>query len=253
MNAPVMHYQSAPRVSIVIACFNAGDQLAACLSSIRALNIADLEVVVVDGGSQDHTLQVLQQEHVLSLQWVSEPDQGIYDALNKGVRLARGQWLHFLGTDDRLLPDFKQMVSVLQEADTLYYGNSKPAYRDRVRPSYELLGGPFSKYRIAKYCVNHQAILYPASVFQQYQYDPQYRIFADYALNIRLWGDPQVKRSWQPLDIVQYNMTGFSSLHTDRLFKQDKPALVRAHLGWWVYMRLRWKKFRKKVYGQPNW
>ena len=242
-----------PTISIVIAAYQAGDQLTACLDSIRALAIDDLEVVVVDGASDDHTVQLLKGEIALPLSWISEPDKGIYDALNKGVKMARGRWIHFLGTDDRLLPGFAELVSLLKEEDTIYYANSVPVYREGPRPSYELLGGPFSKYRLAKYCVNHQAVFYPASVFRRYQYDLQYRIFADYALNMQLWGNGQYRRSWHAIDIVQYNMTGFSSRERDIMFVRHKPGLIRQHLGWWVYWRFSWKKFRKHWYGEKEW
>lgn len=240
-------------ISIVIASFNAGDQLAACLASIQQLQLPRLEVVVIDGGSRDNTLQVLEHNSQLDISWISEPDQGIYDALNKGVQKAKGKWIHFLGTDDRLLTGFAQLVGLLKEEDTVYYGNSQPFYQDNKRPPYILLGGKFSKYRLAKYCINHQAIIYPASVFSQYSYNGQYRIFADYALNICVWGNRSFRKVYHPIDIVQYNMNGFSSLHTDGLFKQHKAAMIRQHLGWWVYWRFWWKKYRKKLAGQPDW
>lgn len=242
-----------PMVSVVIATYNPGEHLPVCLDSIRQLQIASLEVIVVDGGSTDNTLAFLQQQHWPNLKWISESDKGIYDALNKGARMARGKWIHFLGSDDRLLPGFGEMVNHLRDESTIYYANSQPWYHGDGKPDYILLGGRFNNYRIAKYCVNHQAILYPAKVFKDLEYNLRYKVFADYALNIQLWGNTQFKKQYVPLDIVLYNMNGFSSTLKDVVFKADKPALIKKHLGWWVYARFTFKRLKKKWVGEPDW
>jgi glycosyltransferase involved in cell wall biosynthesis len=69
------------------------------------------EVIVVDGGSTDNTLDILKRENSLSLRWTSEPDLRIYDALNKGAKKASGKWIHFLGADDRLLRDSENLLN----------------------------------------------------------------------------------------------------------------------------------------------
>src|SRR5690606_2968688 len=117
------------------------------------------------------------------------------------------------------------------------------------RPDYILLGGRFNCYRIAKYCVNHQAILYPAAVFRDHVYNLRYKVFADYALNIQLWGNARYRKRYIPLDIVLYNMNGYSSRTRDLAFKAEKPALVKKYLGWWVYARFTLKRLKKRWAG----
>ena len=179
--------------------------------------------------------------------WISEPDKGIYDALNKGIKLARGKWFYFLGADDRLLQGFSEMASKLKDENTVYYGNSVPFYYSSNKPSYELLIGKFSNYRLAKYCMNHQAVIYPAKAFYKYEYDLRYKVFADYALNIQVWGDRDFKKIFYPVTIARYNMTGFSSTITDVQFKKDKPRLIRKSMGWLMYARFIFKRFKKRL------
>ncbi len=238
-------------ISIIIAAYNAAGELEACLASIAAQPVRNMEVWVIDGGSTDGTLNILQSLNMPGLHWISEPDGGIYDALNKGVRLARGRWLYFMGADDRLLPGFSELAIRLKSPSTVYYGNSEPFYGNQP-PAMELLGGKFSAYRLAKHCMNHQAILYPAAAFDKYRYNPAYRVYADYALNIQLWGDAAFRKEYHPFTIARYNMTGFSAGAGDVAFKRDKLQLIRRHMGWGMYMRMRWKQLKKRWQGERD-
>ncbi|WP_160714815.1 glycosyltransferase family 2 protein [Chitinophaga solisilvae] len=237
-------------ISIIIATYNVGEDLRECLASVEVQSYKDIEVVVVDGGSQDDTVAVLKEYALrLKLQYVSEPDKGIYDALNKGVRMATGGWLHFLGADDRLLPGFSELAARLQRPDTVYYGITEEFHKDGRTTKTGLLTGKFSAYRMAKGCINHQAILYPAAVFQKYQYDLKYRVYADYALNIRVWGDRQFRKDYYPVPVVSYNMSGFSANNPDEVFLKDKPAIIRESMSWFTWWRYKSKEFKKKIKG----
>lgn len=238
-------------LSIIIATYNAGAELEACLASIAAQPLRNMEVLVMDGGSTDNTLTILQTHTMPQLRWSSEADEGIYDALNKGIARARGTWLYFMGADDRLLAGFSELAVRLKDPNTVYYGNSEPYYGAQ-EPNMELLSGRFSTYRLAKHCMNHQAIIYPAAGFKKYRYNLRYKVFADYALNIMLWGDPGFKKEYHPFTIARYNMTGFSAATDDKPFKTDKLQLIRRHMGWWMYMRMRLKQLKKRLQGEPD-
>jgi len=86
-----------------MATYNAADVLPGCLDSIKAQTYPRLEVIVADGASSDGTLDILREyESKLALRWKSEPDEGVYDAWNKALPMASGDWLLFLGADDSL-------------------------------------------------------------------------------------------------------------------------------------------------------
>ncbi|MXV50014.1 glycosyltransferase [Pedobacter sp. HMF7647] len=226
-----------PLVSIIIATFNAEEHLENCLSSISEQKEKNIQLIIVDGGSSDQTLDIIKKWESTISAWTSERDNGIYDALNKGVALATGRWVYFLGSDDYLLPGFSDLTSLLNDEQTVYYGNSEPA---------DLLSGAFSAYRLAKYSMNHQSIIYPAAVFKKYHYELKYPVFADHVLNIKVWGDRQFKKQFYPITIAHYNMHGFSSMTEDPVFKKDKAALIRRHFGLSIYLRFIFKRFRKQ-------
>lgn len=229
---------SKPLVSIIIATFNSEKHIQGCLSSIVKQSEKNLEIVVIDGASTDRTLEIIRELKLPNLTVVTEPDNGIYEALNKGVKIAKGKFLYFLGSDDRLLEGFGQLTQKLESENTVYYGNSAPLDI--------LLSGKFSKYRLAKYCMNHQSIIYPASVFRKYSYDLKYRVLADYALNIKVWGDNSFRKKHYPYTVAHYNMDGFSSRNKDLAFVQDRKKLIRDHMGLLTYIRYLFKEFKSR-------
>lgn len=238
------------QVSIIIATYNAASHIEDCLKSIETTYNIGYEIIIVDGESTDDTIKMVEKFNTGNLKYISEKDHGIYDALNKGIKMAEGKWLYFMGSDDRLLPGFNELIGKLNDENTIYYGNSEANFDERIPHPYELLVGKFSKYRLAKYCINHQAIIYPANAFQKYSYNLKYKVFADYALNLALWGDKNFKRAYYPITIVSYFMNGFSSVSNDILFKRDKSALIKQNLGWLIYIRFSLKKLKKRLRGE---
>jgi glycosyltransferase involved in cell wall biosynthesis len=238
-------------VSIIIATYNAGSNIKECLLSITTQEFKKIEIIIIDGASTDNTTEIIKSFNAKNIFSVSEPDNGIFDAMNKGIEKARGKWLYFMGSDDRLLAGFSELATQLINEDTVYYGNSK-GYYETVDPGYIILTGKFSKYRLAKYCINHQAIIYPAKIFKKYRYNLQYKVLADYALNIQVWGDNSFKKKFLPITIVRYNMNGTSSVNKDLLFKKEKPKLIRQYMGWHIYLRFLYKRYKKMIKGEKR-
>lgn len=236
-------------ISIVIATYNSAQYLQDCLASIFSQKITGLEIILVDGASSDDTLSIIRKNERTNLRWISEPDRGTYDAFNKGVKMATGKWIYFLGSDDRLRPEFSDLAAKLKEENTVYYGNSQGYCIGDNKPAYDLYIGEFSQYRLAKQCMNHQAVIYPATVFAKYNYDLKYKIAADYDLNIKVWGDTTFKKEFHDITIVNYHLNGLSSIQTDRIFKQDKPQRIKQSMGWFIYLRYVYKKYKHKRKG----
>lgn len=104
-----------PTVSIIIATYNSGKTIHAALESVCNQKYQNWECIVVDGKSTDNTIQIVKEFELRDarIRHISEKDNGIYDAFNKGWRLAKGEWIHYLGSDDRLTPiGFADIMSV---------------------------------------------------------------------------------------------------------------------------------------------
>ena len=96
-----------PQVSIIIATYNSGKTLRRALESVYTQTFQDWECIIVDGASTDNTLDIVKEyaDKDTRFRYISEPDKGIYDAFNKGWRMAKGEWIHYLGDDDCLTHD----------------------------------------------------------------------------------------------------------------------------------------------------
>src|SRR5450432_3085742 len=93
----------APLVSVVTVVYNGAAQLRSTIESVLGQKRDDIEYIIVDGGSTDGTIDILRGLDDRIDYWISEPDAGIYDAMNKGIHLARGKFVHHLNIGDRLL------------------------------------------------------------------------------------------------------------------------------------------------------
>jgi len=114
-----------PTLSIVTPSYNQADFIEECLESVRGQDYDDVEHVVVDGGSTDGTVEILEQyDDEYDLRWVSEPDEGQSDAVNKGIRMADGEWIGWQNSDDFYLSGAFEMFETARrdtpEADLIY-------------------------------------------------------------------------------------------------------------------------------------
>jgi glycosyltransferase involved in cell wall biosynthesis len=111
--------ENFPFITILTASLNSETSIRKTIESIRNQSFQDLEHIVIDGGSHDETLMILKQnEKAYNLTWISEPDHGISDALNKGLRLARGRYILVLHADDQLLtPEILKGVYLILKSE----------------------------------------------------------------------------------------------------------------------------------------
>ena len=97
--------EQSNKVTVVTVCRNCARMLEKTIESVETLSYPDIEYVIVDGASDDDTLNVIKQHEGKIDQWVSEPDRGIYDAMNKAVTMAKGDWVIFMNAGDVFASD----------------------------------------------------------------------------------------------------------------------------------------------------
>lgn len=217
--------------SIIVPTFNTAATLHACLESIARQTCCDFELVLVDGGSTDTTLDIAKSfAPALASRLVihSGPDDGPYDAMNRGVGMATGEWLLFLGADD-----------TLYEADTLtrvaaFIGEQEPSdlvYGDVVMISTGTRhAGAFDLDRLlfeTNMC--HQSIFYRRKLFAGIgPYNLRYRIWADWDFNIRCFSNPALIARYMDIVVARYNdLSGISST-VDKEFRKRLPVFFWA-------------------------
>ena len=212
-----------PFFSIIIPTFNSGKTLLACLESIMGQSFQNFEILIMDGLSTDKTLFIVKKYEAANpnIRWFSEKDKGIYDAMNKGIKLAKGEWIYFLGSDDKLynsevLNNITQELRRIANID-VFYGN---VYSSRFNGIYD---GEFSYEKIYKQNLCHQSIFFSKTVFDEVGYfDLKYKGHADWDHNLKWFLSKKINKSFIDLVIAEYADGGFSSLGVDEIFLSDK-------------------------------
>lgn len=118
-----MKIVDCPKVTVVIATFNVGRTISSAIESLINQTYPNWECLVIDGGSKDNTIDILKlyKQKESRVDFISEPDNGIYDAFNKGWKKARGEWILYLGADDFLFPSgIAELMKHSDEADVIY-------------------------------------------------------------------------------------------------------------------------------------
>lgn len=174
------------RVSIITAVYNAAPTLEECLLSVRNQSYRDIEHIVIDGGSTDGSVEILQRHSSLLAYWVSERDSGVFDAWNKGLSAATGEWIAFLGAEDVLLPDAVLKYLTVCGGTNAQYVSSRVRY---IRPGLpdKIIGRAWSWPAFQrKMTTAHVGSLHRFDLFEKYgRYDTGYKIVGDYELLLR--------------------------------------------------------------------
>lgn len=178
-----------PLITIITATFNAYEYLPRTIKSIRNLTYDNIEWIIVDGGSKDGTVELILQNEDLIDYWISEADRGIPDAWNKGVLLARGDWVAFLGSGDSYHPyaigTYINAISVSPTMPDL--ASSRVRFVNRDGSTLRVIGAPFRwaafKRRMG---IAHVGALHRRSLFAEYGlFDTSYSSAADYEFLMR--------------------------------------------------------------------
>lgn len=177
-----------PLVSVVIAVLNGEKYLETALRSVLEQTYPNVELLVLDGGSCDGTVGILHRYDDQIDYWVSEPDGGIYDAWNKAVKIARGEWIAFLGSDDRYFPNALRCYVdyILRAGRDLDYVSSRNVllyFNGRSRR----VGSAWNWATFRGYMnVAHVGSLHHRRLFERFGlYNTDYRIVGDYELLLR--------------------------------------------------------------------
>ena len=193
------------KFSIITVCYNSEKTIARTFESVLNQTFQDYEYIVVDGASTDGTLDIIKEYEPKfngRMRYISEPDSGLYDAMNKGVRMSQGEIIGIINSDDYYEPDaLQQVISHFISGTDVYYGILRC-----VDENGEILLQRYHHSRLGKYPLQHPASFTCKKTYEKFGlFDLQYRIAADYDLFFRfLRGGAK----FVPIDKV---LTNFSS------------------------------------------
>jgi glycosyltransferase involved in cell wall biosynthesis len=214
-----------PLISIITVVFRDREELSALIENVAAYKTEDIEYIVVDGGSKDGTVELLSQSSHTVDYWLSEPDKGIYDAMNKGIAAAQGMFIFHMNAGDRILD-----LPIQELREFASTGLDIAAFRVSVegkkafRPASGLL------LRL-KNTLHHQGTFYRREIFPAY--DLRYKVFADFDVNQRLVKSGARIKTFQAV-IASHMGGGVSDMQTkanvSEFFEIIRKNYGRSHL-----------------------
>lgn len=170
----------SPKISVVTVCYNAADAIERTIGSVINQTYSNIEFIVVDGGSSDCTVNILRKYDGKISKWTSEPDKGIYDAMNKGVEFATGNWIIFMNVGD-VFCNNEVLTRISKELDNNYtfiYGNTICDFAGIL-----IRRIPSSLDKIRRYMpFSHQSVFIKSDYHKCHLYDTSFSLVADYDL-----------------------------------------------------------------------
>jgi glycosyltransferase involved in cell wall biosynthesis len=230
-----------PLISIIIPTLNSEKVISSALESLICQSYKNIEILVIDGNSTDSTVEKVHAFADRRIKVFGGPDTGIYDAMNRGIGRSTGDWIYFLGSDDQLYDEnvFQDVVEMMDRPETvLIYGRAKVVPENFVTPI------DISFTDLAVYNLCHQAIFYSRAIFSKYSYDTQFRILADWDLNLKIFARYYSRVVSLDRIIVIFSNTGSS--HDWKRDPEYKKMFSNSVCFIWKYMR--WQDFVIKLF-----
>lgn len=224
-------FPQKPLITIVTVVFNGEAHLEQAILSVINQSYDNVEYIIIDGGSSDSTVDVIMKYECVIDYWVSEPDGGIYDAMNKGVSLEIGSYVLFLGADDRLTNE--QVLSIMSgyaivERPTILFGSV--IYNYDINPlekrgKNKIVTSRLDWMIFLHNTVHHQSCFYHKSLFSDWRYDSSLRLIADYELNLLIF-----KRGFRacPMSLVVSSCCPYGASRSNFFLSKKETNIVRS-------------------------
>lgn len=225
-------------ISIITVTYNAERFIEECISSVSSQIFTDYEFIIIDGNSNDGTVAIIEKYSNEIDKIVVESDFGIYDAMNKGINLATGEYLYFLGADDILFS--KSTLEMIAGAIKL---NDSPliVYGNVIYDTGKCFKSMFGLKTLLHNTIHHQAAFYHKKLFTTFRYDLRYRLISDYELNLTFYINNGDKNSLLLDEIISRCSDGGQSRSQLAVAMSETNMIRSKHLGWkaiplkWIY------------------
>lgn len=219
------------KLSIITINFNNKKGLLKTIESIKNQNNEDFEFIVIDGGSIDGSIDVIKSCSIIS-HWISEKDNGVYHAMNKGIKLASGEYINFMNSGDAFYSAdvLNKIYDFLQSDYGLVYGNTF-YYNDDNYKREEIPPAELSFSYLYNFGINHQACFIKRSLFyDSFLYNENYKICSDWEFFMYNLCIKNCTYKYVDMFICNYDFSGISADPTNlKLFHNEKEQTIKKY------------------------
>lgn len=236
------------KVSIVTPVYNGEKKIANCIESVQSQDYADIEHIIIDGGSTDNTLNIIKSYGV---KYISEKDAGVYDAFNKGVSLSSGEVVHILNSDD-VYRDCNRVSLVIREmaVNDLDVCHGYVELSSSDRQYVKIIGKDVSKLDLLKKMrVAHPSTFVRREVYSKYGgFSVGFKVAADHEFLLRIWSNVNV--GFVPEIIVNMSVGGISTSQYKKSYAESFAAsLINGFSPWKAFYYYNYEMIKRRIIG----
>lgn len=241
-----------PLFSIITINRNNADGLRKTMQSVLSQDFSDYEYIIIDGASTDGSVEVIREflavpEYASKISyWVSEPDSGIYNAMNKGIRHANGEFVNMMNSGDTMLPEVLERLAKIaaEHKGEVLYG----AVNGIKDGEFDCVIGGCAK-NLLRCPIAHPSCFIPLELHEKYGfYDESYKIVADWDLCIRFYLE-KVKFCYTNLIVADFDLIGISN--TSPNLQKENMRVIKKYSERTGYMHIKLKNLLKFIF--PSW
>lgn len=213
------------KITVITVCYNCENLIEKTLKNVLGQKYKNLEYIIIDGGSTDLTVEIIKKYEIIAkkeninYKWISEKDKGIYNAMNKGIELATGEFINFMNCGDLFYNSniLKKVSIILEKNFDIIYGDvivTKDGEKGKLvlaREKKEIWEGILA-------C--HQSIFMKTLLLKKYKFDERYKIAADYDTFLKVYLENK-NISYLKIPISIYDLNGVSTLNIDELKESE--------------------------------
>ena len=236
------------KFSIITATYNSQNTIVDAINSVASQTYENIEHIIIDGASTDKTISIINEVKSKVSKIISEPDEGIYDALNKGIKNATGDVIVFLHADDifaeNTIIEKAANLFLEKQTDSIYGNLQYVAKEDTNKIIRYWKSGKFTLSKLKKgWMPPHPTFFVKKNIYNKFgTFDTKFRIAADYDIILRFLGSNKISTAYLPIVMIKMRIGGESNKSIKNILKkmkEDVKALKKNNFGGWhtVFMK----------------
>ncbi|WP_334058742.1 glycosyltransferase family 2 protein [Polaribacter sp. P097] len=217
------------KVSIITVSYNSARTIESTFNSVASQTYKNIEYIVVDGGSKDNTLELIKERKTLISKWISEPDKGLYDAMNKGILMATGDIIGIINSDDLFCDDhaIEKVVSILMSdnLDSVYADLFYVAQNDTDKIVRRWVTGKQKPFRYGWHPA-HPTFYVKKRVYDKYGlFDLRFKLAADFEIMLRFLDKYKISTTYLEEPLVKMRLGGETNKSFKNIYNQNVECI----------------------------
>lgn len=244
------------KISIITVTYNRARLIQDCIEGVLKQEFKDYEYIIVDGASKDNTVEILkayESKFEGRMRWISEPDKGLYDAINKGIKMSKGEVVGIINSDDffHRKDTFNIIAKAFDDKNTeAIYADDRVVSEDNINKELRVTRADYFKtwmYRIGL-MPGHQTFYARRDLFEKYgYYKTSYKIAADFELMLRFMYVNRVRAKYVPETLMTFRIGGVSTQLSNKLLVNKETIRACRENGLFCCHPMIWLKYFFKL------